>query len=172
MPLKIPEPRTFYQGIPLDSLFCRPFSTPRRFQMDAMEEDPIIATSSSFPEGVLDVQGTPSYAPPPSCTLLSHILYMSMSLIYYLYSPIVSSHPTHPVFSGADTDKLPRIPRRSSQSAHKKTRKGLLGIPWTCARLSGDRWAVITCRYGPICSYANIVLIPYVQWYVPCHLVR
>ncbi|KAG9314307.1 hypothetical protein JVU11DRAFT_5096 [Chiua virens] len=31
--------------------------------MDAMEEDPIIATTS-FPEAVLDVQDTPSYVPP------------------------------------------------------------------------------------------------------------
>jgi hypothetical protein len=34
--------------------------------MDAMEEDPILATSSSFPEGVPSVQGPPSYVPPPS----------------------------------------------------------------------------------------------------------
>ncbi|KAF8140321.1 hypothetical protein EV363DRAFT_341515 [Boletus edulis] len=32
--------------------------------MDAMEEDPVIATTS-FPEEVLDVQGTPSCVPPP-----------------------------------------------------------------------------------------------------------
>jgi len=31
--------------------------------MDAMEEDPIVVTSPSFPEGV---QGTPSYVPPPT----------------------------------------------------------------------------------------------------------
>lgn len=146
-------------GIPPDSLLSRPPTT-LDFQMDAMEEDPITA-SSTFPDGVLDVQGTPNYVPPPSCKPSSQTLCMCMPLIHCFYLPIVSSHPPHVVSSCTHTDKLPRVSRRSSQSAYKKTRKRLLGIPWTCARLAGDRRAVITCRYEQISIFpcGGIVLI-------------
>lgn len=127
-----------------------------------MEEDPIIATSSSFPDVMLDVQDTLCHAPPPSCTFLPQILHTSMPLIHQRYFPTVSVYSAHIWYlSSTDTDKLARVSRHSSQSAHKKAGKGLLGIPWTCSRLSGDRWAVITCRYETIPPSSDFVLMPF-----------
>ena len=60
--------------------------------MDAMEEDPIVATSSSFPEGVPDVQdSTPSYVPPSTCMPLSQALHVHVA------DPFISLSP--PVFA-------------------------------------------------------------------------